>query len=505
MSFLSILYKSGRIPNNIVEPKFISDLNLDQIINCIVQSQEKYNLKPFFYDTLHDITYITYRQEIMKDLENLNLLSALKEFTLNLFEIRNAFSKPHEYVYKYQRERTFLNLVGSYCKLIHSFTEELSGIKLKSEGMKLFFDYLLDYQKSNQYKNLLHRSETILGALSEIKYSLRIKGLDVEVMPSTDKDDYGKDVVHFFSRLIYNPLKESHFLPSKGKSMNQIDECILERVAKLYPTAFENVETFYSDNQNFIPQTILRFEQEIQFYISYLDYISSIKLPVCFCYPILSNDREDIYANNCFDLSLAYKLSKEGGNLICNDFKLSGSERIMVVTGPNQGGKTTFARSFAQLHYLSSLGLTVPGNKAKLYLFDNIYTLFEREENTADHRSKLEDDISHIYQILQSATPHSIIVFNEIFTSTTAKDATYLSKEMMSKLLQLDLFCVWVTFIDELSIISDKVVSMVSEVDKQNINNRTFKILRKPADGLAYALSIAKKHNVSYQQIINRI
>ena len=133
MSFLSILYKSGRIPNNIVEPKFISDLNLDQIINCIVQSQEKYNLKPFFYDTLHDITYITYRQEIMKDLENLNLLSALKEFTLNLFEIRNAFSKPHEYVYKYQRERTFLNLVGSYCKLIHSFTEELSGIKLKSE------------------------------------------------------------------------------------------------------------------------------------------------------------------------------------------------------------------------------------------------------------------------------------------------------------------------------------------------------------------------------------
>lgn len=217
-----------------------------------------------------------------------------------------------------------------------------------------------------------------------------------------------------------------------------------------------------------------------------------------------SLESKHIVANDTFDLALADRLRRGGGRVVCNDFSLTGRERVFVVTGPNQGGKTTFARTVGQLHYLAALGCPVPGTQARLVLSDRVFTHFEREEDVSTLRGKLQDDLVRLRDILDSATGRSLIILNEPFTSTTFRDALLLSARVLAKVMALDAFCVWVTFVDELASAGESVVSLVAAVEPGSAAP-TYKVKRQPADGRAYAAAIAARHRLTYDQLKARI
>ena len=487
-------------------PEFFADLNCDQIVDAITAGKDDYDLKPFFYACLQGIDAIQYRHEIMQDLEQSPLYECVTDFASKMGDIRDHLLRAGKAYYPEQKQAWFLNAADIYCDTINSFSTELLALDLKSRGFLTFRDYLTRYVDTPRFSVLFRETKALRAAMADIEYCVVVRGSSFTVSKYEGETDYSADVEETFAKFKQGAVNDYKVKFPANLDMNHIEAKIVEFVAKLHPELFAALRNFSMANQDFMDRTIVTFDREVQFYVAYLEYCAPLKraqLP--FCYPLVSNKSKEVYDRDSFDIALARKLIGQKSAVVCNDFYLTGRERNLVVSGPNQGGKTTFARAFGQLHYLASIGCPVPGSEARLFLFDQLFTHFEKQEKVETLRGKLEDDLVRIHSILSQATPRSIIVMNEIFTSTTIQDETFLSKRIMERIVAIGLVAVWVTFVDELASFGPQIVSMTSTVVLENPAVRTFKVLRRPADGLAYAMAIAQKDRLTYDAIRVRI
>jgi DNA mismatch repair ATPase MutS len=509
MSFHSILFE-GSGDGNRAEvseaPEFLRDLNLDQIVDAITAGRGEYNLKPFFYTGLTDLAVIAYRHEIMRDLENEVLFQVIKSFSSRMRAMRQHLAAAKNSHYKYQEERWFLDGVETYCEGIEKLLHDLNQGDPKSRGLLAFREYLAQYVESGPFKTLLDETRRLESELSAIRYCLIIKDSSITVRHYDSQIDYTAIVEEAFSKFKQGAVEDYRVKFPDFSGINHIEARVLELVARLHREVFLALDDYCARNRGYLEKTVGDFDREIQFYIAFLEYAETFKRAgLRFCYPQVSKACKEIRNREGFDLALAGKLIREKSAVVCNDFVLSGKERIFVVTGPNQGGKTTFARTFGQLHYLASLGCPLPGTEARLFLFDRLFTHFEREEDITTLRGKLQDDLVRIHRVLDQATPNSVIVMNEVFSSTSLSDAVFLSRKVMERISQLDLLCVWVTFLDEVAALNEKTVSAVATIVPDNPTLRTYRIERRPADGLAYALAIAEKYRLTYERLKERM
>ena len=492
-------------------PEYFKDLNLDQITEGAMSGFEKFDLAPHYYTLLRDENTVRYRQDAMRDLEKEEVFARAKSFCDTVVAVSRLLPKLQSSLKgegplanNAMTKGQFLNAAVKYCVALQEYAETIGPAGAASRALGGMAEYLKELFETSAWKEFLGHTVRVREAFDRQNYCLLIKNSTIRLRKYEGQEDESAYVHQLFDKFAQGETQEYKHTVNEANIAYHVESALLDQLVRMYPEEFADLGKLCEAHAAFLDPTVERFALEMQFYFSYLNYIAPVKKAGrLFCYPEYAREGRT-EAAEAYDLALAH--SRLGREMpVTNGFFLEPPERVIVVTGPNQGGKTTFARSIGQMTHLGRLGLPVPGSMARLRPVTAIFTHFEKEENVENGAGKLMDDLVRIKPMLEGADRDSFFVINEIFASTTLDDATRISRRVMEKLLAIGAQAVWVTFIDEMASFGPETVSMMSTVEEGGGDERTFRIVRRAADGLAHAMTIARRHALTYEQLMGRL
>ena len=495
----------GGLPSAAPVPGYFPDLQLDQLVDAVVADRDEHNLKPAFSARLEDPAAIERRQAVFADLQDERLRAAVRMFCDGLARYERQLEAAARIRHPRQAQRWRLNAAASYVDVIDAVTTALDGAPVSSAGLRDWLQWLGRYRADPGFAEMAAGARALVAELRGLRYTLAISGDAIVASPFADQEDMNAATLATFERFDTGEVAPHEFELRAGAEMNELHAAVLDLVVKLFPEVFDRVARFVDQHAGPRHPVIDVVERELQFASAWLDFIAPLRqagLP--FCVPeIRPSGRLEVAGT--FDVSLARSIVADGRLPVANDVTLRGDESVLVVTGPNQGGKTTFARTLGQLYHLAALGLPVPGRFVALHAPDAILTHFDRGDRAGDLQSRLEDEVTRMAKMLPTVTDRSVVILNEMFSSTTFVDARTMSIDVLRAVLDAGAVGVCVTFIDELSTLDPRVVSLVTGIDEHDPTKRTFTVTRGRADGEAHALALATKYGLTHDQLRARI
>ena len=507
--FYSILWRSPEEEHAHAadrQPDCFPDLRLDQVVHAALRDPSEVMLEFCFWRPLQQVDAVVWRQATVRDLQREPLHHCVDDFCTSIRSMREMQERAQEYDIAPARARWLLDaalVVADACDALH---DGLHNTMPVAPALLALLAHLHGLISSKAYRDWTQTARQLSVELAALRYTVHIDGGTVTVRHCRDETDYAAEIAHVFARFNNPVVRDEAPLRDGYRRINHVHAAILERVALLFPEVFARLADFAASHADMLDPLLERFDREVRFYRAYQRLIAPLRnAGLAFDLPQMDAQDRQEHAEDTFDLALARQRMAAGERMVSNDLHLEAGERCIVVTGPNNGGKTTFARTFGQLHYLARLGLPVPGRNVRLFLCDAIHTHFERQEQGDATRGKLQDDLLRMRDILRKATPRSVVILNEVFSSTTANDALGLARRIMGQLAARGVIAVYVTFLTELSRFDTHTVSMVSTVDDDDPTARTFKIVRRAADGRSYAMTLAAKYGVTRAQLLERI
>ncbi|HTZ61786.1 MAG TPA: DNA mismatch repair protein MutS [Thermoplasmata archaeon] len=507
--FSSVLDPAG-IPPEPPPPEFAdplaTDLNLGVLVERLLKGREEYDLGVFFRAPPTSLETVRYRQAVALDLADPPIRSIVIEFAHRFRESRADFQRAAKRYHPLQQARWMLSALSRYHAAVVGLDEGLSAAPIRSDAFRALREYVREYRRSPSHRALGLEIQQLDAALSRIQYLIAIRGRRVTVSPYRGEVDYAARIDATFARFERAAEKEYRFSLPQGADTNPVEGQILDCVAMRFPEAFARLRALAAGGLARIDPVLKRFDREAQFFLVWQELVDRLAAQGLACaLPELDPSGREVEVRDAFDVVLAAFPPSKATRVVTNDFRLSPPEQFLVVTGPNQGGKTTFARTFGQVFHFARLGLAVPARGSRLPFVDRVYSHFGREERPGSERGRLQDDLLRLRAIQERATSSSVVVLNESFGSTSSGDAVAIGRAVLADLAQRGVIGVCVTFLDELSRLGPATVSVVAGVEPNDPRVRTFRIERRPADGRAYAVALAEQHGLGYAELRRRV
>lgn len=425
--------------DNFNEEILIQDLELETLFSYMSKEDE------FIYDTVKKIVLaslkdprdILYRQDILKDcINNYVIIQEIYDISIQAIEnekknFLGIFSDNPSSILG--RSVNVLEMFMVMLKKIRSIAYQCNE-KFESEGFKNFFS-MLENELNNEYCSIIE------SHLKECKFWNQIY-ISAELCQGNKGINY----------ILRKPNEKKKNIMSKLFDKDEFiwkfyigerDESGIDALAELQARGINIIANILAQSVDGILSFFSNLRTELAFYIGCMNLKSKLEEigePTTFPIPLSIESREFDF-NELYDVCLALNMK---GNIVGNKLKAQNNN-LVIITGANQGGKSTFLRSIGLAQIMMQCGMFVPADNFSANVCDGIFTHYRRQEDSTMKSGKLDEELNRMNNIIEHITPNSIIYFNESFAATNEREGSEIARQITNALIEKNIKVIFVT------------------------------------------------------------
>ncbi len=478
----------GDLPVN--EKELLQDLELTTLFDAMANGDELLFevAKRAILSGLTDPEAIEYRQDILRDcLKNPSVVREL--YAISLESVEN---KRKRWLGIFSRYPSAI-LDGSI-RMLQMFVELLRKLKaiadenvekFESDGFRTFFAMIrseLDDEYFATVQRHLKRLRFSDGVLVSARLGKGNEGTDYVLRrPNEDSKSWIKRVV-------------SRKPPSYSFYINPRDEHGAMALSELRDRGINLVANAVAQSADHIDSFFEMMRVELAFYVGCLNLyekLSSIGASVCFPTPSVSGERVHSF-DGLYDVSLALTMGRQ---VVGNDINANG-KKLCIITGANQGGKSTFLRSIGLSQLMMQSGMFVGARSFSANVCEGLFTHYRREEDTTMESGKLDEELKRMSDIVDNITPNSMILFNESFAATNEREGSEIARQIVNALLDRGIKVFFVTHLYEFAhSFSNRGMgdAIFLRAERKKDGTRTFKLIEAEPLSTSYGEDLYEK------------
>jgi hypothetical protein len=252
-----------------------------------------------------------------------------------------------------------------------------------------------------------------------------------------------------------------------AKALGDLRDQGIILVANALVQSTEHVRSFFS---------MLR--TELAFFMGCLNLqerLAQLGEPTSFPEPLALGEHS-FACRELYDVCLALALQRK---VVGNEVDAEDVQLVMI-TGANQGGKSTFLRSAGLAQVMLQCGMFAPAEMLRADVCDGLFTHFKREEDVGMKSGKLDEELARMSDIIDAIRPNSVILFNESFAATNEREGSEIARQIVHALLEKNVKILFVTHLYEFAhkmYLEGKESFLFLRADRREDGRRTFKLI----------------------------
>lgn len=517
----SLLYPGSEARTFALPPQAVNDLSLDFLLEHLCpKAAEREMLRPVLLSLPVDTETVHYRRSIFEDLSE---AGGLCESFADIFDAMEFYGTDRNI----GREKNAtmwdflcrLKDLENYCTAILKIRDCLAEHVFRSEGMKKLQSHIEDIYRDSGFRELQADIEEACSEVSSVKSMTLGVNFDESMLPQSigivSMNTFPIREQGVLERYLkFHKKSEELTMLSTSKKPDsdelQLMSNMVRLLERMLPKVVKTLSSTLNRHVDRSGEAFVKLKDEFLFYRKFIELrrkTESTGLSVCFPEIGGGGIRIDGFYNPKLALARAEGLIDH--EIVTNDLRFDEKDRVMILTGPNRGGKTVFTQGLGLCFYLCQQGVFVPGSRAELPLTDGIFTHFPADENSTLSLGRLGEEASRFGDICTKATEKSLLLFNESFSTTSHQESLYIAGDVLRFLLVKGCLVVFNTHMHELGEDAEKFSETpeakgraFSAVMGSEGGERSYRVERKRPDGQSFARDIAKKYGITFEQLM---